>query len=563
MSRTSDLVKAMVNIRDQDRVECGRYLFELLGYNDSAFITELQLDELLFKVVRNRLGASIYADMLLMAFGLLPGYEYDSYSLGERRRKFLRNSNWLKVNRKSKITEFDSASKEDQDSAEKSLPNVEKYWMGKIADEFIKHVKLKNENGEEIKGALEKYIKLLDDKMEKVCDASGKIIDYIPKVPPSSLHDDENDVPDEVSTNHEETEQDILEAAPPADEPNTGLPPESGPATINDQQDSYSKGGQQSAIPDPPPTPRGFRIHIGRISIGPLININNKSRVNSKLTWIKVPVFCVLLVFVAFFLWKLPPFTPPTDEMPPVKEIFVTDAEISLKPNAIFVLSTAILPPEAQNTPLSFVSSDPKVVTVSRDGRLQVPESHEAGGTQVADITIQAENGVTKIKTVTVDFSADSYDALTVDIDDFVPEFTVEQKIRLAGTSGWNYNVEAEVGDFVEIQIQFKNLSDTAAKDVMVRDALPVNMVYIPGSTKLYNSVHPDGAIVDQDTIAATTGINIGSYTKDANAYIRFMARIVDATLADGSDTLVSWSQACVNGVTLQDYATAVLQKTA
>lgn len=49
MSRTSDLVKVMVEIRDQDRVECGRILFHLLGYGNSAFITESQLDELLFK----------------------------------------------------------------------------------------------------------------------------------------------------------------------------------------------------------------------------------------------------------------------------------------------------------------------------------------------------------------------------------------------------------------------------------------------------------------------------------------------------------------------------------
>ena len=103
MSLTNDLVKAMVDIRDQDRVECGRYLFERLGHNDSAFITESQLDELLFMTVRKRLGTSIYADMLLMAFGLLPGYEYENLTIGKRREKFLRESNWLKVNKKSKI----------------------------------------------------------------------------------------------------------------------------------------------------------------------------------------------------------------------------------------------------------------------------------------------------------------------------------------------------------------------------------------------------------------------------------------------------------------------------
>lgn len=244
-----------------------------------------------------------------------------------------------------------------------------------------------------------------------------------------------------------------------------------------------------------------------------------------------------------------------------VEEILVTEEGISLKPNEIYQLDAAVLSTEAQNTPLNCVSSNPEIVTVSREGMLHASESHEDGGIQAATITIQAENGVTKTKTITVDFSIDGHDVLTEDIDAFVPEFLVEQKIRLAGTSDWEWGIEAEVGDTVEIQIQYKNLNNRTVSDVRVRDILPTNLVYIPGSTKLYNSNNPDGRDIGEDTVATTTGINIGHYDEGANAYIRFTARVVDATLEVGSNTLVSWSQACVSGVTLQDYATVTLQK--
>ncbi len=144
----------------------------------------------------------------------------------------------------------------------------------------------------------------------------------------------------------------------------------------------------------------------------------------------------------------------------------------------------------------------------------------------------------------------------------FDTSYTIEQKVRIAGESGWNNYVNSKVGDKVEFQIQYKNTSDDAdpQNNVMIKDILPKNLRYVPGSTKLYNGNHPNGASVDQDTLV-TTGINIGSYAKNANAFVRFTAEVIDEDLAEGSNTLVNWAQGGVGSKTIQDYASVMLSK--
>ena len=144
----------------------------------------------------------------------------------------------------------------------------------------------------------------------------------------------------------------------------------------------------------------------------------------------------------------------------------------------------------------------------------------------------------------------------------FDTDFRVTQHIRLKGDTEWHNYVDAEVGDEIEIQFQYQNIDrrENTHENVSVRDILPSNMEYVPGSTILYNAKSPDGVLIDQDDIT-TNGIYIGSYEIGANAYIRFTARIVDTNLADGITGLVNWSQACVNGITLQDYATVRVHK--
>lgn len=143
---------------------------------------------------------------------------------------------------------------------------------------------------------------------------------------------------------------------------------------------------------------------------------------------------------------------------------------------------------------------------------------------------------------------------------EFQDSFSVTKKVRLAGTKGWQEIVTAKIGDKVEYQIGYKNLSGQTAENVVVKDILPKNMTYVKGSTKLYNANHPDGVAVLSDTVT-TTGINIGSYTSGSNAYVRFAAIVTDKNLVCGNNKLVNWAQIGVGDETLQDSADVAVAK--
>ena len=183
-----------------------------------------------------------------------------------------------------------------------------------------------------------------------------------------------------------------------------------------------------------------------------------------------------------------------------------------------------VLPPEAIGADLSFVSLNTDVVIVrERDGWLQALENHEAGGVQTADIIIQAESGATTTKTVAVDFGQIGYAPPEESLDDFVPEFTVSQKIRITGDTEWHNCVDAKVGDELKIQFEYQNTSENEHVDVAVRDILPANLGYIPGSTTIYTTQTPTG-LKKEDGIVGN-GIYIGTYGSNSNAYVRFRAR--------------------------------------
>ena len=282
---------------------------------------------------------------------------------------------------------------------------------------------------------------------------------------------------------------------------------------------------------------------------------SSQPRINIWLHRLAIPTLLAFIGAVVLLVWFFRPSTPLEEELPPVKEIFATDDEITLVPNERYKLLASVLPPEAIGADLSFVSLNTDVVIVrERDGWLQALENHEAGGVQTADIIIQAESGATTTKTVAVDFGQIGYAPPEESLDDFVPEFTVSQKIRITGDTEWHNCVDAKVGDELEIQFEYQNTSENEHVDVAVRDILPANLGYIPGSTTIYTTQTPTG-LKKEDGIVGN-GIYIGTYGSNSNAYVRFRVRVVDINLANGVTGLVNWSQACVNGVTLQDFAT-------
>ncbi len=139
-------------------------------------------------------------------------------------------------------------------------------------------------------------------------------------------------------------------------------------------------------------------------------------------------------------------------------------------------------------------------------------------------------------------------------------DYVTETKVRLVGDEDneWQDTIEAKLGDKVEFQIEYKNTSDKEQTDVSIRDVLPSNLQYISGSAKLYNANHSEGATFSEDFLVEN-GVNIGGYTSNSNAIVRFQAEIVDEDLVSGSNTLVNWGRAGVGTKTIQDYARVVV----
>lgn len=181
-----------------------------------------------------------------------------------------------------------------------------------------------------------------------------------------------------------------------------------------------------------------------------------------------------------------------------------------------------------------------------------VTKAASAGGASIGDIAGCFKH--TKIVTIKVKVSYDN--------------FTVDKTMRLAGTNDdFVEDLDVKVGDKVEFKIHYKNIilqSGNAAtneaniqKNVMIRDILPNNMVYVPNTTRLYNATYQNGTLVTPDGDLFTNAINIGSYGPQSNGYVFFVAEVVDKSLECGDNALVNWAQATVGNEVHQDRAIA------
>lgn len=132
--------------------------------------------------------------------------------------------------------------------------------------------------------------------------------------------------------------------------------------------------------------------------------------------------------------------------------------------------------------------------------------------------------------------------------------------VRLKGTKEWSEMVDAKIGDEVEFQIEYRNLLNEQADNVMIRDVLPNNLEYVQDSTYLYNASHQSGVKLDGNTVT-TTGINIGSYSPDGNAYVRFTAKVVNNDLICGKTQLVNWAASTVNSKVTKDDASVMVNR--
>lgn len=158
--------------------------------------------------------------------------------------------------------------------------------------------------------------------------------------------------------------------------------------------------------------------------------------------------------------------------------------------------------------------------------------------------------------------SATNYNYQSRILPESTEYYSVTTEVRLADNTDktWKKSVDAKIGDKVEFQINYENISDAAQTHVAVNDILPPNLKYINGTTKVYNGTYPKGFLVDSNEVVAS-GILIGTYEPGANALIRFSA-IVDENFDYRNPIQRSYGRVTVNknDEVIQDFAAVNVQ---
>lgn len=122
-----------------------------------------------------------------------------------------------------------------------------------------------------------------------------------------------------------------------------------------------------------------------------------------------------------------------------------------------------------------------------------------------------------------------------------VPSVGITKTVRKAGTKDTMVEaMQAKAGDRVEYVITAKNLSNTPLTNVYLRDALPQNVSYVPGTVKKFYGEYKGTVMTADEEKAFFTGKkNIGSIGPGAQAFIVFEAIVADASkLACGTNAL-------------------------
>ena len=137
---------------------------------------------------------------------------------------------------------------------------------------------------------------------------------------------------------------------------------------------------------------------------------------------------------------------------------------------------------------------------------------------------------------------------------------TVRNKTN--GEKSWVETVNAKSGDTVQFQIHAKNTGSAGIQNLVIRDILPKGLNYVTGSTKLYNTSNPKGLKVS-DNVIQNSGINIGSYQPNGDAYVRFDATVSaeNSLPVCGDNTLTNIAQASDQKIVKNDTASVKVTK--
>jgi len=112
--------------------------------------------------------------------------------------------------------------------------------------------------------------------------------------------------------------------------------------------------------------------------------------------------------------------------------------------------------------------------------------------------------------------------------------FSISKNVRINNDrkriGGWLETVKAQPGDTLDFLIEYTNTGTIQQNNVVIKDIMPDYLVYIEGSTFIYNATNPTstGGLRDVTDKITEIGINIGNYAPGANALVKFSVHVVD-----------------------------------
>ena len=104
----------------------------------------------------------------------------------------------------------------------------------------------------------------------------------------------------------------------------------------------------------------------------------------------------------------------------------------------------------------------------------------------------------------------------------------ISLEVKPLGTSKWHSQIKARPGDTARWRVHGEHVGDLMRENFSVRCILPTGLQLVPGTTTIFNNVHPEGVTLS-DRITENSGVNLGTYAPSSDFWLYFNTEVVQA----------------------------------
>jgi uncharacterized repeat protein (TIGR01451 family)/LPXTG-motif cell wall-anchored protein len=208
----------------------------------------------------------------------------------------------------------------------------------------------------------------------------------------------------------------------------------------------------------------------------------------------------------------------------------------------------------ASDVALRYVQNSAKVITKGAINGQAVPETLYTTG---ANLGFNAQDGK-------VPGCNDFEGWIVFRVKAVAPDFTVEKTVSKVGANAFSKSIAVNAGDKVEYKIQYKNTGSVNQTNVVIKDSLPAGVTYVADTTNVAKgSTGGKYVKLSDNNVATATGINIGTFGPNSNAFVSFQAKVTDASKLPkcGINTLVNTATVETDNGSKSDTANVTVNK--